>query len=182
MIARILRTSEFEISALTQRMFAAVSPARSRSFRRSRRPRRRPCAGRPVGARRAHTLPGRLPQLAGGKRRCRSRTTRRYGRRGRLIIGFGVYTASCGSRREGCGRGVRRQGAQRKAGGEAGRDPAEAARASGETAANILCVSAEISNSDVLRMRAIISPASPSSSLYDLLDRPAYGNLAPSAL
>src|SRR5260221_8866992 len=34
MIARILRTSEFEISALAQRMFAAVSPARSRSFRR----------------------------------------------------------------------------------------------------------------------------------------------------
>src|SRR5260221_8607584 len=34
MIARILRTSEFEISALAQRMFAVVSPARSRSFRR----------------------------------------------------------------------------------------------------------------------------------------------------
>jgi hypothetical protein len=33
------------------------------------RPRRQPDAGRPVGARRAHALPSRLPQLAGGERR-----------------------------------------------------------------------------------------------------------------
>src|SRR5450631_1997966 len=54
MIARILRTSEFEFSALAQRMFAAVSPARSRSLRRAVAGL---AAGLALGALSAHAAP-----------------------------------------------------------------------------------------------------------------------------
>src|SRR5258706_13710058 len=58
MIARILRPSEFEISALAQRMFAAVSPDRPRSFRRVAAGL---AAGLALGALSAHAAPTPFP-------------------------------------------------------------------------------------------------------------------------